>query len=115
MTIVPNLVDLLVDPTKVALVPPEAVAGMRGKLAELDTLLLGRLLGAVNGQGQMPSEGDRLLDVEQAAAKLNISTSELYRHAKEYPFYVPGLGHRLRFSDAAIEKYIRQRTGNNNR
>ena len=39
MNAVPRLSELLEHPERVSLLPPEAIPVMRGKLAELDTLL----------------------------------------------------------------------------
>ena len=110
LVIVPKLSELLEHPEKVSALPLESVPAMRGKLAELDTLLLGRLLQSGNGQAENPKDGDRLLDTKEAAAKLGASEDYLYRHSRNLPFAVR-MGRKLRFSDAGIEKYIRQRMG----
>ena len=68
------------------------------------------VIGNHDGQGQWARDGDRLLDVEEAARKLGKSKDYLYRHAGKYPFTVRD-GRRLRFSEAGIEKFIRQRLG----
>ena len=51
---------------------------------------------------------DALLDVEEAAARLGMSRSYLYRHASRFPF-VRRVGRSLRFSVNGIENYLRQR------
>ena len=108
---VPKLADLLNDPSRVRDLPLEAIPSLRGELAKLDTLLqMHVVMSQGNGQVQTSPDGDRLLDVREAAAKLSISDGELYRHSGKYPFTVR-LGHRLRFSEAGIERYIRQRSG----
>jgi excisionase family DNA binding protein len=53
---------------------------------------------------------DRLLGVEEAAAKLGVTTDWLYRHHKELPFTLRH-GRRVRFSELGIEQYIRKRRG----
>ena len=108
---IPKLADLVSDPTKVSLIPSEAVPALRGKLAELDTLLMMRAtMAQSNGHGQAHAEGDRLLTAEEAARKLGKSKDALYRHADKYPFTVRD-GRSLRFSEQGIEKFIRQRVG----
>ena len=108
---IPNLTDLVNDPAKVALLPPEAIPTLRGELARLDTLLLMRVAMAQNnGQTEHSADGDRLLDVEEAARKLGKSKDYLYRHAGDYPFTVRDR-RSLRFSEQGIEKFIRQRVG----
>ena len=110
LNVIPKLVDLVDDPSKVSDVRREDVAALRGKLAELDTLLLGRLLQSGNGQAEHPADGDRLLDTREAAAKLGSSEDYLYRHSRNLPFTVH-MGRKLRFSEAGIQRYIRQRMG----
>ena len=110
LKVIPKLADLLVEPGIVSGLPPEAIPTLRGKLAELDTLLLARLLCGVNAQSGSAADGDRLLDVKEAAAKLGISAHAVYRGAAGFPFTVR-IGHRLRFSSQKIETYIRQRAG----
>jgi predicted DNA-binding transcriptional regulator AlpA len=54
--------------------------------------------------------GDRLLTIEQAAAKLGgVKVGWLYRHAPHLPFTVRVSPRRLRFSELGIDKYIAQR------
>lgn len=69
----PKLAELVEHPERVSSVPLEAVPAMRGKLAEIDTLLLGRLLQSSNGQGKTLPERDRLLDARETAARLGMS------------------------------------------
>ena len=107
---VPKLVDLLEYPERVSLVTSEAIPALRGKLAELDTLLLGRLLQSGNGQVEHSADGDRLLTAKVAGAKLGTSADWLYRHSRTLPFVVH-IGRKVLFSEAGIEKYIRQRMG----
>jgi predicted DNA-binding transcriptional regulator AlpA len=52
---------------------------------------------------------DRLLDVRQAAARLGMSPDWLYRHKRELPF-ARRIGRRaVRFSEAGLERWERQR------
>jgi predicted DNA-binding transcriptional regulator AlpA len=54
-------------------------------------------------------EADRLLDAEEAAKMLSMSTDWLYRHAKKLPF-TRKLGPKmLRFSHQGILKYVAAR------
>jgi predicted DNA-binding transcriptional regulator AlpA len=106
---VPSLMALVNDQAKIALLPPEVIPVIRGELARIDTLLLMRLsMAYLTGAGERCAEGDRLLDVNEAARKLGKSTDFLYRHATKYPFTVRD-GRSLRFSEQGIEKFIRQR------
>ena len=108
---IPKLDDLVEDPRKVSDIPPEAVHELRGELARLDSLLQERLyLANRNGDTERPGAGDRLLNVEEAAERLSLSQDFLYRNSKKLPFTVRN-GRQLRFSEAGIERYIRQRMG----
>ena len=108
---IPKLEDLVADPGKVSDIPPEAVHEMRGELARLDSLLQERLFLANRiGDTERPGAGDRLLNVQEAAEKLSLSEDYLYRHSDKLPFTVR-IGGQLRFSEAGIERYIRQRMG----
>jgi predicted DNA-binding transcriptional regulator AlpA len=62
------------------------------------------------GVNPMAPRRDRLLDVEEAAAKLGVTTDWLYRHHKDLPFTVRH-GRPLRFSELGIEQYIWKRRG----
>ena len=86
----------------------EEIPAMRGELARLDTLLVSRLLQSADHAEH--SQGDRLLNAKEAAAKLGLSADRLYRHSSTFPFTVR-IGRQLRFSEAGIERYIRQRMG----
>ncbi len=68
---------------------------------------LAKLAG--NRRGATPEGPDRLLDVQEAARRLGVSTDYLYRH-KGLPFRVQ-MGRRVRFSFKGIERYIRHRQG----
>lgn len=110
LTVIPKLVDLVNDPGKAANLPTEAIPALRGELAKLDTLLLARLFSSGNGQAQAQGDPDRLLDTEEAAAKLGMSKDYLYRNSDKLPFVVR-IGRQVRYSEAGIERYIRQRMG----
>jgi excisionase family DNA binding protein len=107
---IPKLADLVAEPDKVALVPPEAIPAMRGELARLDSLLLARLLAGGNAKADSGPDGDRLLSAKEAAAKLGASEDYLYRRSRNLPFTVR-MGRQVRFSETGIERYIRQRMG----
>ena len=67
-------------------------------------------LRVIPHQADHAADGDRLLNVLEAARKLGKSKDYLDRHADDYPFTVRD-GRSLRFSEAGIEKFIRQRMG----
>ena len=106
---VPTLSDLLNDPERISALPKDTIAELRGQLAKLDTLLLSRLL--IGEQSEPGTDGARLLTTPEAAQKLGATEDWLYRHANTLPFAVRVGKKHLRFSEAGIERYIRQRTG----
>jgi predicted DNA-binding transcriptional regulator AlpA len=59
---------------------------------------------------QNGSVSDRLLDLREAAGKLNVSPSWLYRRSAKLPFAVRN-GRKLTFSEKGIEHYIREKMG----
>jgi excisionase family DNA binding protein len=106
---VPTLADLLSDPARISALPRDTIAELRGQIAKLDTLLLGSLL--TGEQTQPRIDGDRLLTVAEAAQKLGATEDWLYRHANTLPFAMRVGKKHLRFSEAGMERYIRQRAG----
>ena len=106
---VPTLADLLGDLASISALPMDAIAELRGQIAMLDSLLLSQLL--IGKLAEPGMDGDRLLTAAQAAQKLSATEDWLYRHANTLPFAVRVGKKHLRFSDAGIERYIRQRTG----
>jgi predicted DNA-binding transcriptional regulator AlpA len=55
------------------------------------------------------TDGDRLLDTEEAAELLAVSEDWLYRHAKKLPFARKVGPKMLRFSALGIQKYLMTR------
>lgn len=89
--------------------------------AELSTLAgeLGRALAAVLMRSAVPTapappspqskDADTLLTVDEAAQRLGVARSWLYRHAKALPF-TRKLGHRtLRFDARALDRWASTR------
>ena len=104
---IPNLADLLNDPHKINGLPHEAIPQLRGELAQLDTLLLCRLVEGKN-QADGAVDGDQLLDITAASSRLGVSADYLYRHHKALPF-TRHMGRKILFSARGIERYIAQR------
>jgi predicted DNA-binding transcriptional regulator AlpA len=53
---------------------------------------------------------DRLIEIDEAAERLKVSRSWLYRRSGKLPFAVHN-GRRLAFSEKGIEEYIRRGMG----
>jgi len=77
-------------------------------------LILAAQLCKVREAKNGDSQGDRLMSLEDAAAKLRVSTGWLYHKSKSMPFVVR-TGRKLSFSERGIEEYIRQKAGQGNR
>jgi predicted DNA-binding transcriptional regulator AlpA len=100
MRALPTLADLAAHPERVTELAAEDA---RALLIQLMTLQGPLLAAAMAGASGAPS--DRLLKVEDAAARLGQSNDWLYRHAATLPFTVRQ-GRGLRFSERRLEAYI---------
>jgi excisionase family DNA binding protein len=108
LTSTPTLDDLAADPAKATALPPETrqVLTLRA-VAALAALAVAP---AQADPGPDTPDGDRLLDVDEAARRLGVSPDWLYRRVGKLPFIVR-LGRTVRCSAAGIDRYIRQRAG----
>lgn len=86
--------------------PEESLPEFLGDLARLEAEARIRLNAQRQSSG--PAVEDRLLDVKEAAERLGISTSQLYRTADDFTFTIRS-GRALRFSSLGISKWIEKR------
>lgn len=91
----------------------DELPALAGELARALAAVLERV-AAVPPASVAPSASvngpDTLLGVEQAAARLGVAPSWLYRHARRLPF-TRKLGHRtLRFDARALDRWASTRT-----
>ena len=77
-----------------------------GDLREIEATALSRLTAPAPLQAQ----ADELLDVDEAARRLGVSSAYLYRNHADFPF-TRRIGRSLRFSANGIDAYISQRNG----
>lgn len=90
---------------------PGELPALAGDLARALAAVLARTVApATPVAPSAPPEGaDTLLSVQQAAERLGVARSWLYRHAKALPF-TRKLGHRtLRFDARGLERWARTR------
>ena len=80
--------------------PAPELPRLLGELEEIRATALARLSSPAGLQVL-----DELLDVEQAAARLGVSTAYLYKNHSRLPF-VRRMGTALRFSAAGLSDYI---------
>lgn len=87
----------------------EALPGAIGELAKLRAIAEARLLAP--GAGREREEGDRLVDVREAARALGTTVNTLYTRHEEEPYsrLVVREGRRLLFSWHAIQDYLEKR------
>jgi hypothetical protein len=84
--------------------PRDELPELLGQLRVIEATAMARLAPASTRCA--PESADRLLDVEEAAGRLNVSQDFLYRNWKRLPFarkYPFG----LRFSESGVNSYIR--------
>lgn len=62
-----------------------------------------------SGAAVLPSGPDRLMTVGEAKDRLGVSADYLYRNNGRLPFTVR-MGRKLLFSEAGIERYLRQQS-----
>jgi excisionase family DNA binding protein len=89
------------DPAEIE---PEDIGPLMAQMAAIQLSLATRLV--TEGTERLQDEGDHLLTVDEAAARLKCSSDWLYRRAKRLPFTVR-VGRNLRFSERGIEEAIR--------
>jgi len=86
--------------------PDEDLPDFMGDLERLEAETRIRL--NVPHQASGPAVEDRLLDVKEAAERLGVSTSQMYRTADDFPFTIR-TGRTLRFSSVGIGKWIERK------
>jgi excisionase family DNA binding protein len=90
---------------------PGLVVGLAARLAQLGAGMAATAAVSAGAQGSGgPGGATENLEVAEAARRLGVSSSYLYRHAQALPFTVR-IGRRLLFNASALEKYVKSRTG----
>jgi len=107
---VPRLEEVAADPGKLCTLDNHTRRALATTaLAALNALFFHELTEAVETPGSVQRERrDRLLNFKEAAVKLGTTLDWLYHHHKRLPFTVRLCGSRPRFSENAIEEYIRK-------
>ena len=78
---------------------------MLGELRELEATATARMLSAGAQPAEKPAQ--ELLDIDEAAERLKVSTDYLYRHWKQFPFACKQ-PFGLRFSARGLDQYIHE-------
>jgi excisionase family DNA binding protein len=105
-----RLAEALSDPTWLEKVDREAIPAFLTALASAQVALAARLLEAPPAEPVPTTEAGDLLRIEEAARRLNVSKTWLYRRVDRLPFMVR-LDRGIRISAAGLERYLRARQG----
>ncbi len=106
---VPRLEELVADPERVRVLDAHITRVLRKQaLIVLNLLYDHELEQERRAADRLTAQRDRLLKVEEAAARLRVTGDWLYRHHRSLPFAVR-CGRLVRFSELGIEQYIRKR------
>jgi excisionase family DNA binding protein len=91
---------------------PDELPLLAGELAQALTVVMARaaaLATTAPSPAAKATESVGLLSVQQAAERLGVAPSWLYRHARQLPF-TRKLGHRtLRFDAIVLDRWMRSR------
>ena len=102
----PTLDEVADDPTLARELPSTAIAALLAKCAALQSALAAALLDSRQTPQNAADGEDRLLTVDEAAAKLSVTREWLYRRGKRLGLAVKLSDGTLRFSSVALEAYI---------
>jgi len=110
MTPLPSPLRILLDVDALAAIEACDAGQLPSVLAGLTALQARAVarLGTANESSLPATDGDRLLDVKEAATLLGMSTDWLYRRAPRLPFTIR-MGRTLRFSEAGIQRWLATR------
>jgi predicted DNA-binding transcriptional regulator AlpA len=111
-TLIPTLEELARDPARAAALPSETVAELLARCATAQGALLAALMrSSQGGDGSTNQQAEvRLLTVDEAATKLAVTREWLYRRGKGLGLAAKLSDGTLRFSNVAVEAYIRAQT-----
>ena len=87
--------------------PPELLPMLLGEIEVVRCTAMARLTAPAPAQA---SGLDELLDVEEAAQRLNVTVDHLYRHSDDYAF-TRRIANKLRFSALGLDDWIRRKGG----
>jgi predicted DNA-binding transcriptional regulator AlpA len=103
-----DLATFLTQPALAAKLSRMERAELLAQTKALEGILVASLLA--DGVDHVEMEDDRLINVDEAAARLSVTVDFLYRQ-KKLPFRVEIGPGKIRFSSNGINQYIRTRQG----
>jgi hypothetical protein len=104
-----TLDDLSREPLRARGLSPDTIAALLAQCGAAQGALLAALASS-NGSAETQNQETRLLTVDEAAAKLAVTPEWLYRRGKRLGLAVKLGDGTLRFSNNALEGYIRENT-----
>ena len=106
--------ELVAHPERITDVERAAVPVILAQLTAVSAALAARLqVDPADGDSGKPAGDpalDRLLDIREAASRLGVSPTWLYRRVNRLPFMIR-LDRQVRVSAAGLERYLRARQG----
>jgi predicted DNA-binding transcriptional regulator AlpA len=107
----PSLDEIARDPDRLAALPDSVILDLYPQAVRLEAELRARvILGRGVERRADTAPADELLDIAEAARRLGMSRSWLYRNARRLPFTVR-MGHVLRFDPRGLDKHVAARAG----
>jgi len=107
----PTAAELVARPERIAEVDTADVPRFIALLTSTAAALAARLLESPPVCGsKTPTDAGDLLRIEEAAKRLNVSKTWLYRRVHRLPFVIR-LDRGVRVSAAGLERYLRARRG----
>jgi len=110
VAVVDRLAEALSDPAWSTKIDRELIPALLTQLASAQISLSARLLEIPQAEPTPPTEAADLLRIDEAARRLNVSKTWLYRRIDRLPFVVR-LDRQVRFSAAGLDRYLRVRQG----
>lgn len=104
-----TLEELSREPLRARVLSPETISTLLAQCGAAQGALLAALARS-NSDAQAPNQENRLLTVGEAATRLAVKPEWLYRRGKRLGLAVKLGDGTLRFSNQALERYIRENT-----
>ena len=103
----PSLDQLIQDPAKAAILPPEIAQALLIGLASIQPLLVQRaLMGPLDKTGE-----EDLLTIDQVAARLKLSQYRAYELCRQGELKAIRLGKSVRVKPSDLQAYVAQHGG----
>lgn len=99
------LATILADPGRVHELGVEEAAVLLAQVAAVQASLAARVASAAQPAAARRQQADRLISVDEAAARLGVTPRWLYRHSVHLPFARRLSRKTLRFSDLGLERW----------